>query len=85
MGVELWVEVRIITAPATSADPLYTTTPRNRIQKLFLRMGAGFNNIENKNNIKIRNVSNSRLNGLSSWFGVDHLGARGCCSLGYRL
>ena len=38
-----------------------------------------------KNNIKIRNVSNSRLNGLSSWFGVDHLGARGCCSLGYRL
>jgi len=48
-------------------------------------MGAGFNNIENKNNIKIRNVSNSRLNGLSSWFGVDHLGARGCYSLGYRL
>ena len=33
-------------------------------------MGAGFNDIENKNNIEIKNISNSRLNGLSSWFAV---------------
>ena len=75
MDVELWVEVRIITAPATTADPLYTTTQRNRIQKLFPWMGVGFNDIETKNYIEIKNISNSRLNGLSSWFGVHHLGA----------
>ena len=38
-------------------------------------MGAGFNDIENKNNIEIKNISNSRLNGLSSWFGVHRLGS----------
>jgi len=48
-------------------------------------MGAGFNDIENKNNIEIKNISNSRLYGLSSLFGVHHLGARGGCFLGNRL